>query len=222
MTEEEWLTATDPTPMLEFLRDGEDDRRLRLFAVSCCQKIWHLLGDDRSKRAVTVAEMFAEGKATFQKLSDAFDEGEEATDELFRKNDVVGCNSAAAAACTSGGGGEGWKVPVAHVVSNALSAWKDATGHSDEALRGELVRLLRDIFGNPFRPVTVDPDWLTTDVAALARGIYDERVFDRMPILADALQDAGCDNDDILNHCRDASQVHVRGCWVIDLLTGRE
>jgi hypothetical protein len=86
----------------------------------------------------------------------------------------------------------------------------------------EQARLLRDIFGNPFRPIALDPAWLTSDVLALARGIYDERAFDRMPILADALQDAGCDSEDVLNHCRDANQVHVRGCWVVDLVLGKE
>jgi hypothetical protein len=80
---------------------------------------------------------------------------------------------------------------------------------------------LHDIFGNPFRPVTLDPSWLTSDVVALARGIYDERAFDRMPILADALQDAGCDSEDVLNHCRDEKGTHVRGCWVVDLLLGK-
>jgi hypothetical protein len=65
------------------------------------------------------------------------------------------------------------------------------------------------------------PAWLTSDVLALARGIYDDRAFDRMPILADALQDAGCDSADILDHCRDSKQVHVRGCWVVDLVLGK-
>jgi hypothetical protein len=82
--------------------------------------------------------------------------------------------------------------------------------------------IVRDVFGNPFRPVAVDPQWLTSDVLALARGIYEERAFDRMPILADALQDAGCDSDDVLTHCRDASAPHVRGCWVVDLVLGKK
>jgi hypothetical protein len=82
--------------------------------------------------------------------------------------------------------------------------------------------LLRDIFGNPFRPVTFNPAWRTSDVLLLAQGIYDERAFDRMLILADALQDAGCDNEDILSHCRDVKQTHVRGCWVVDLVLGKE
>ncbi len=83
-------------------------------------------------------------------------------------------------------------------------------------------RFIRDIFGNPFRPVAVDPLWLTSDVLALAKGIYEERAFERMPILADALQDAGCNHDVVLKHCRDEKATHVRGCWVVDLLLGKE
>lgn len=75
----------------------------------------------------------------------------------------------------------------------------------------------RDIFGNPFRPVAFDPPWLTSTVLALANGIYSDKAFDCMPILADALQDAGCDNEEVLQHCR-GENVYVRGCWVVDLL----
>jgi hypothetical protein len=77
--------------------------------------------------------------------------------------------------------------------------------------------LIREIFGNPFRPITLDPSWLTSTVIALANGIYEEKAFDRMPILADALMDAGCDNEDILNHCRQPGE-HCRGCLAVDLL----
>ena len=80
---------------------------------------------------------------------------------------------------------------------------------------------LRDIFGNPFRPVTFSPEWRTDTAVALARQMYESRDFSAMPILADALQDAGCDSDDILAHCRDPKQVHVRGCWVVDLVLGK-
>jgi hypothetical protein len=84
------------------------------------------------------------------------------------------------------------------------------------------VAFLHDIFGPlPFRGISVAPEWLTSDVLALARGIYDDKAFDRMPILADALQDAGCANDEILNHCLLENWEHVRGCWVLDLLLGR-
>ncbi|MCE9560801.1 MAG: hypothetical protein K8U57_01975 [Planctomycetes bacterium] len=80
-----------------------------------------------------------------------------------------------------------------------------------------MVHDLHDIFGNPFQPIVLDPNWLTSTVVALANGIYDENAFDQMPILADALQDAGCDNEDVLGHCRSEGP-HVRGCWVIDQL----
>ncbi len=81
--------------------------------------------------------------------------------------------------------------------------------------------LLRDLFGNPFNPPTFEPTWVTSTVRGLAEGIYDGRAFDRMPILADALEDAGCDNPDILAHCR-GDGPHVRGCWVVDLVLGKE
>jgi len=81
--------------------------------------------------------------------------------------------------------------------------------------------ILRDIFGNSFCPVTSVAGWLNTNIVALAQAIYDDRAFDRMSILADALEDAGCANQDILNHCRQPG-VHVRGCWLIDLFLGKE
>jgi hypothetical protein len=84
-----------------------------------------------------------------------------------------------------------------------------------------LILLLRDIFGNPFRPATFDPAWRTSTAISLASQMYDSRDFGAMPILADALQDAGCTSDDILDHCRDVKQVHVRGCWVVDLVLGK-
>ena len=81
-------------------------------------------------------------------------------------------------------------------------------------------RILRDIFGNPFRLVTFSPEWRTDTAVSLAKQMYESREFSAMPILADALQEAGCDNDDILNHCRQEG-VHVRGCWVVDLVLGK-
>ncbi|MBA4066880.1 MAG: hypothetical protein C0501_24870 [Isosphaera sp.] len=82
------------------------------------------------------------------------------------------------------------------------------------------VALLRDIFGNPFRAVVFDPAWRTDTAVSLARGMYEARDFAAMPILADALQDAGCEDDHVLTHCRDPDGVHVRGCWVVDLALG--
>jgi hypothetical protein len=81
--------------------------------------------------------------------------------------------------------------------------------------------LLRDVVGNPFRRVALEPTWLTPNVTAIAANIYEERAFDRLPILADALEEAGCINTDVLSHCRGVGP-HMRGCWVVDLLTGRK
>ena len=80
---------------------------------------------------------------------------------------------------------------------------------------------IRDIFGNPFRPATFLHEWRTSTAVALASQMYEARDFGAMPILADALQDAGCDNVDILDHCRDTNGAHVRGCWVVDLVLGK-
>ena len=81
--------------------------------------------------------------------------------------------------------------------------------------------LLRDIFGNPFRPVAFAPSWRSSSVVALARAMYESREFAAMPVLADALEEAGCDAADILAHCRNPHGVHVRGCWVVDLVLGK-
>ena len=80
---------------------------------------------------------------------------------------------------------------------------------------------MRELVGNPFRPVTFSPSWRTSTAVALAAQMYEARDFSAMPILADALQDAACTNDDILDHCRGPGQ-HVRGCWVVDLVLGKE
>jgi len=106
-------------------------------------------------------------------------------------------------------------------VGKAIVGWCDpgdlawsAAIEGDEAAQAVL---LREIVGNPFRPVPLDPSWLTSTVQNLAAAIYEERAFDRLPILADALEDAGCANQDLLHHCRQAGE-HVRGCWAVDIL----
>jgi hypothetical protein len=112
------------------------------------------------------------------------------------------------------------------VAAETAQAIATATDPAEEQTLAEAgtyqVHLIHDIFGPlPFRDIAVSPSWLTSDVQLLAQGIYDEKAFGRMPILADALQDAGCDNEDILTHCREVGWEHIRGCWVIDLLLGR-
>jgi hypothetical protein len=103
-------------------------------------------------------------------------------------------------------------------VTNGFVEKREDARASEQKMQSNL---LRDIFGNPFRPVTLDPRWLSSTVLDLAHTLYDERVFDRMPILADALMDAGCDSEEIINHCRGTGP-HARGCWVVDLILRKE
>jgi hypothetical protein len=109
----------------------------------------------------------------------------------------------------------GWSPP-------ASSDWRNTPhGEARDAEYAFQATLVRDIFHNPFRSVEFAPDWRTDTVVALARQMYESHDFSAMPILADALQDAGCDSEDVLTHCRDANQPHVRGCWVVDLVLSK-
>lgn len=211
MTEAGWLAATDPTPMLEFLRGESSDRKFRLFAVACCHAVAALLIDGRSMRAAEVAERYAEGLASRPELTAVAQSSGEADTELLYSREGGDEQPEFVAACVatwaaSNPGVQNYPTMVAQLASQVSPPER-------------LAACARDIFGNPFRPVAFDPAWLTSTVIALAAGIYEDKAFDRMPILADALQDAGCDSTDILNHCR-GSGPHVRGCWVVDLILG--
>jgi hypothetical protein len=111
-----------------------------------------------------------------------------------------------------------------HWVLSNLSRAEDASvmDMREDRNCGSQLEPLHRIFGNPFRPVTFSPEWRTDTAVALALQMYESRDFTAMPILADALQDTGCSDERILNHCRDASATHVRGCWVVDLVLGKE
>jgi hypothetical protein len=112
--------------------------------------------------------------------------------------------------------GAAYTASVVHSSTNSLRRYR--ARRAEEATQASL---LRDIFGNPFRRVVFDSAWRTSTAVAIAKGMYESRDFGAMPILADALQDAGCDNDDVLSHCRGPGP-HVRGCWVVDLVLGKE
>jgi hypothetical protein len=191
--------------------------------VACCQRLSTLLTDARSRASLKVAERYADGRATADELDAAFEEAfavEEYYAEHPERNhsariEALGrAANAAAECCHPDELAEG-------VLGEALTAAK-AAGRGDEATG--FADLVRDIFvlGKPLRPVTFSPEWRTDTALILAREMYDSREFSAMPILADALQDAGCDNDDMLAHCRDASATHVRGCWVVDLVLGKQ
>jgi len=212
MTEEEWLACARPEQMFRPMPGGGPARKRRLFAVACCRLVFDWLVDNRSREAVNVAEGFADGAVDFHQLERAYD-------QAFRALGIVGGEPARAAT----------RVALEHLTDANLSdlvaliARSFGTPDGDEwcGAREFQAVLLRDIFGNPFRPVTFSPDWRRDTAVSLARTMYESRDFSAMPVLADALQDAGCDNDDVLDHSRTPG-AHVRGCWVVDSVLGKE
>jgi hypothetical protein len=241
MTEAEWLAAMSPMPMLQFLSAGASERKRRLFACACCYRIWSRLVDERSRAAVETCEGYADGQTTDESLRSAhLDSGHAfAEAQWAAESDVettpakaairLGCGadfsaewtadwSAATAGVTAREGGHG-----SHELApdEVWEQYNPAYLAAETEEAGTQASLLRDIFGNPFRPVAFSPDWRTDTVVSLAKQMYESRDFGAMPILADALQDAGCDSADILDHCRGPGP-HVRGCWVVDLVLGKE
>lgn len=207
MTEAEWLAATDPEPMLRFAAGRASRRKLLLFGSTCGRRVWGAIALDL-KQAVKAAEQVADGRAGPDTLRDA----------VAR---VIGLD-AAGVFWPEGGLPDALTLVTQGAVLFANT--RLGAGHRTDLRdreRSAQAGVLRDVLGNPFRPAALDRSWLTSTVAALARGVYRERAFERLPILADALQDAGCEDDQVLTHCRDEAAPHVRGCWVVDLLLGK-
>jgi hypothetical protein len=168
---------------------------------------------------VETAERFADGLVTVEELRATYRAARRVSLDYSKKNpgDPRQFNLIASADATSS-----CSFDAAH--TGALDAgWSSVDGELqwESPCHAALAKLAHDIFGNPFRPITLDPDWITSSGTELAWQMYDTRDFSLMPILADALQDAGCDDAAILDHCRDPNRVHVRGCWLVDLLLGR-
>ena len=207
MTEQEWLACTDPRKMLEALQGKASDRKLRLFACACCRRGWPLLADERSRQAVEVAEQYADGIVNGRGLRFAFS-----------------CAADAFAYAASAHTAD------AQAAAGAANAARPEAGYYARYVtpRKEHPGFLRDLFGPlPFRPATVSPAWRTPQVVALAQAAYDERELPAgtldaggFAVLADALEEAGCADPALLNHCRRPG-VHVRGCWMVDLLLGQ-
>jgi hypothetical protein len=201
-------------------------RKLRLFACGCCRLVWGQLCDPRLRAAVELAERFADGQATKEELAAA-------------SVQVRG------SALTQGG----YQSPDRAVQEMTAAAMAMATTHAkpmeaafcttvfEEVLPGYpggkserwavLCNLLRCVFGNPFRPLPLSTACHAATVVALAHAAYAERSLPsgeldptRLAVLADALEDAGCSEEALLLHLRGPGP-HVRGCWVVDLLTGK-
>lgn len=229
MTEHEWLACTDPTPMLEFLRGKASDRKLRLFAAGSARLASAWLVHPNSKAALEACEKVAEGTSSPDILLPIH---RAAWDVLSLEpySDLHVAAARAAGRAVQEQAYEAANLTKNEIVElNAEMEEEKVTSENEKyraywigKTRGEmiLVEFLRDIFGNPFHSVPVIPVWLTSTIITLAHMIYDSRAFDRLPILADHLQDVGCDDADILSHCRRPGP-HVRGCWVVDLLLGK-
>jgi hypothetical protein len=225
MTEDDWVICADPKAMLDFVGRKATERKLRLFACACCRRNWHLISDEARRNAVEQAEAYADGLVTNDTLHHAWLNAAKSVDTGIGVSHLDG---AIVDAC--------WRnIAIGEAISlidNAASAaaggppWDDAWMQARIPEHEKQASLLRDIFGgifytkNLFRPTLIEPKWLTSTVTSIVNHMYDSNDFGPMPILADSLEDAGCDEDYILNHCGNAGE-HVRGCWVVDLLLGK-
>jgi hypothetical protein len=206
MTEQEWMDCTDPTPMLQFLASRKNKRKLAMFGVARCRHISRLCSDERGLIAIDVSERYADRKAKINEVRVACRNAREDESGIARPlgqyvyEIAVLCNGAFNAFLVS---------------EYALKAALDQSG--EKALQ---CTLLREIFGNPFRRIRISRHWLTPAVKQLAEKIYAESSFGYLRMLADALEEAGCTDAAILDHCRSKGP-HVKGCWVIDVLLAK-
>jgi hypothetical protein len=211
MTEAEWLRCEGPTELLALQWDKPNERKLRLLACAIPRRMRHFSEEPCVVAAAEVSERYADGRATVEEMGAA---GMTAIALRSKFHEPE-----ASAACRPRG-----VVGAARQVTRR-DAGKVIWEVEQVADRGgvgsrERTNLIRDIFGNPFRPVVFSPSWGTDTAVSLAHTMYESRDFGAMPILAEALQDARCDNADVLNHCRGPGP-HVRGCWVVDLVLGK-
>jgi hypothetical protein len=221
MSEAEWLAATTPFSGLNFLRwDVQSDRKWRLFCLACCESMARTVPvSDPASLALSNAARFTDGVASVAELAAAEFEPRSSSDiacfyTVYRDDERIAATTAAGYAARAVARLEG--VPTGETKNS--DAERSARFTRETATQADL---LRCIFGNPFRPITFAPSWRSETAISLAAGIYEERAFDRLPILADALEEAGCDHPDVLNHLRGPGP-HARGCWVVDGVLGKE
>jgi hypothetical protein len=206
VTEAEWLACTDPSKMLQSMLGQCGARKLRLFACACCRHLGPLLDSERCLHLLTVAERFADGQATEQELALA-----RVAAQPANKWGERAAGFAAAASLDMP-----WAV--LHVLDNVRAAHQRKPD-KDAARLGQ-VAIIRDVFGNHFPRVKASPAWSQWNdglVVRMAEQIYEERTFEDLPMLADALEEAGCEQPSLLGHLRGGG-VHVPGCWALDVV----
>lgn len=206
MTEAEWLACTDPLSMLRHLRADLDSRKAMLLVGASMRRVWEALHPD-CRAWAEKAEMVAEGAFPPEVLGDDW----ELVEHFLATHDGVG-RCYAVVTIASGGWEEDYNW------EKGDRAWEEE--------RAEQAKLVRDIFGNPFRPATAIPT-ATTPVLSLAQAAYEHRSLPsghldptRLSVLSDSLEEAGCTDEAILSHLRSPGP-HVRGCWALDLILGK-
>jgi hypothetical protein len=213
----QWECSRFPRQMLEYVQSRTSDRKMRLFACACCRRFWAALPDRRSRHFIETVERYADGLETDSTLDQAY----------FAAQEVVKETSDPVADALIGliGVTATYEYQDAMRGVNAERAATFMARCSSEGIAAERLvqaEILRDVLGPlPFQPVPVNPAWLAPTVKDLASTIYSERTFEQMPILGVALEDAGCAHSEILSHCRRQGP-HVLGCWVVDLVLGKE
>jgi hypothetical protein len=250
INEGQWLSAEGPDLLLSYLEQHRvitrvpgGRRRLVLFACGCCRLVWERIEDEASRRAVEVSERAAEGQASRQELRAAEEEAEAVCKGTQQQLYLFAREASASAERTRAGVRSGlaqaacmaatrrFSVMSAHSAAMTtatavmwLAGAPEAGQQARRAMTARQAQLVRCIFGNPFRPLPdIDPAWPAWDggaVRKLAASIHAERRFGDLPVLADALEEAGCADEAILRHCRDGGD-HALGCWVLDRLLGK-
>lgn len=215
--EEKWLRSIDPLWMIDKvilpntgLVGQERARKLRLMMCGWCRQIWSLLRDQRSRNAVEVGEKFADGKCRETELSDARSNMPGLKDATWYRDGQVAIN------CVFDEGWHQWKTLSPTLSYEGLGEFFRPAMLSNEAQ----ANIIRDIFGNPFRPTTIGRQFITGQAIAMAEHAYDNRDWASLPVISDALEEAGCIEQPILDHLRGPGP-HVRGCWCLDVILGK-
>jgi hypothetical protein len=223
-----WLEAQAPGPLLTYLGEDASPRKLRLFGCACCRPLLSLYREQWALEGLALSEQLVDRLTTEGALAEGHERIFWGPDHAPHTGHLAQARDLAMVAVSSlTEARDLFDAPrVAEEAAHALAARHAVQdGDAVEFVARERARqadLVRCLFRNPSRPLPPDPPWLASpDVRALALGIYEDHAFDCLPVLADALEEAGCDNADVLAHCREA-KVHARGCWVVDAVLGKE